>query len=74
MFPGTHGYNNFNANLMKNFPRFIVIHTVKGFSIVNKTEKDVLLELSCSFYDPADVGNLIIQFISVQSLSHVEFL
>ena len=51
-----------------------MIHTVKGFSIVNKTEKDVLLELSCSFYDPADVGNLIIQFISVQSLSHVEFL
>ena len=36
-----------------------MIHTVKGFSIVNKTEKDVLLELSCSFYDPADVGNLV---------------
>ena len=43
--------------LFKNFPQFIVIHTVKGFSVVN--EADVFLELSCFFYDPADVGNLI---------------
>ena len=42
---------------LKNFPEFVVIHTVKGFSIVN--EADVFLELSCSFYDPTDVGNLI---------------
>ena len=45
--------------LLKNFPQFIVIHPVKGFGIVNKTEIDVYLELSCFFDDPADVGNLI---------------
>ena len=39
--------------------QFVVIHTVKGFGIVNKAEIDVFLELSCSFDDPADVGNLI---------------
>ena len=43
----------------QNFPQFIVIHTVKGFGIVIKAEIDVFLELSCSFEDPADVGNLI---------------
>ena len=44
--------------LFKNFPEFVVIHTVKGFSIVNETEVDGLLELSCFFFDPTDVGNL----------------
>ena len=44
---------------MKNFPQFVVIHTVKGFGIVNEAEVDVFLELSCLFYDPTDVGNLI---------------
>ena len=43
----------------KNFPRFVVIHTVKGFGIVNKAEVDVFLELSCFFDDPMDIGNLI---------------
>ena len=43
----------------KNFPHFVVIHTVKGFSMVNKAEIDVSLEFSCFFYDPMDVGNLI---------------
>ena len=43
----------------KNFSQFVVIHTVKGFGIVNKTEIDVFLELSCFFNDPTDVGNLI---------------
>ena len=43
----------------KNFPQFIVIHTVKGFGMVNKSEIDVFLELSCFFHDPADVCNLI---------------
>ena len=43
---------------LKNCPQFVVIHTVKGFSIVNE-EVDVFLELSCFFDDPADVGNLI---------------
>ena len=47
------------SHLFQNFPQFIVIHTVKGFGIVNKTELDVFLELSCFFHDPADVGNLI---------------
>ena len=47
------------CHLFKNFPEFIVIHTVKGFGIVKKAEIDVFLELSCFFHDPADVGNLI---------------
>ena len=47
------------SHLFQNFPQFIVIHTVKGFGIVNKAEIDVFLELSCFFYDPADVGNLM---------------
>ena len=46
------------SHLFKNFPQFVVIHTVKGYGIVNKSEIDVLLELSCFFDDPADVGNL----------------
>ena len=47
------------SHLLKNVPQFIVIHTVKGFGIVNKAEIDVFLELSWFFHDPADVGNLI---------------
>ena len=47
------------SHLFQNCPQFIVIHTVKGFGIVNKAEIDVFLELSCFFYDPSDVGNLI---------------
>ena len=47
------------SHLLKNFPQFIVIHTIKGFGIVNKAEVDVFLELSCFFDDPAEVGNLI---------------
>ena len=47
------------SHLLKNFPQFIVIHTVKGFGIVNKAEIGVFLELSCFFHDPVDVGNLI---------------
>ena len=46
-------------HLLKNFPQFVVIHTVKGFSIVNEAEVDVFLEFPCFFYDPTDVGNLI---------------
>ena len=45
--------------LLKNFPQFVVIHTVKGFGVVNKAEIDVFLELSYFFDDPGDVGNLI---------------
>ena len=47
------------SHLSKNFPQFVVIHTVKGFDIGNESEVDVFLELSCFFDDPADVGNLI---------------
>ena len=47
------------SRLFQNFPQFIVIHTVKGFGIVNKAEVDVFLELSCFSDDPVDVGNLI---------------
>ena len=46
-------------SLLMNFPQFIVIHTVKGFGIINKAERDVFLELSCFFQDPVDVGNLV---------------
>ena len=47
------------SHFFQDFPQFIVIHTVKGFGIVNKEEVDVFLELSWFFDDPADVGNLI---------------
>ena len=47
------------SHLLKNFPQFIVIHTVKGFGIVNKEEVNIFLELSCFFNDPVDVGNLV---------------
>ena len=47
------------SHLFQNFPLFIVIHTVKGFGIVDKAEIDVFLELSCFLDDPTDVGNLI---------------
>ena len=47
------------SHLFKNFPQFVVIHTVKDFGVVNKAEVDVFLELSCFFDDPVDVGNLM---------------
>ena len=47
------------SHLSQNFPQFIVIHTVKGFGVVNKAEIDAFMELSCFFHDPADVGNLM---------------
>ena len=47
------------SHLLKNFPQFVVIHTVKGFGIVNKAKVDDFLELSCFFNDPADIVNLI---------------
>ena len=47
------------SHLFQNFPQIVVIHAVNGFGIVNKAEVDVFLELSCFFYDPRDVGNLI---------------
>ena len=47
------------SHLLKNFPKFVLIHTVKGFGIVNKAEVDIFLELFCFFDDSMDVGNLI---------------
>ena len=51
-----------HSHLLKNFPQFIVIHTVKGFGIVNKAEVDVFLELSCFSDDPTDVGVTLYKF------------
>ena len=47
------------SHLLKNFPQFVMIHTVKAFGIANKAEVDIFLELSCFFDNPVDVGNLI---------------
>ena len=47
------------SHLFKNFPQFVVIHIIKSFSIVNEAEADVLLEFSCFFCDPTDIGSLI---------------
>ena len=47
------------SHLFKNFPQFAMIHTVKGFSIINEAEVDIFLEFPCIFYDSTDVGNLI---------------
>ena len=61
------------SHLFQNFPHFIVIYTVIGFGIVNKAEIDVFLELSCSFDDPVDVGNLISGFSAFSNqLEHLE--
>ena len=47
------------SHFLKNFPQFVVIHTVKGFGVVNEAEVDAFLKFSCFFNDPVDVGNLI---------------
>ena len=60
-------------HLLKNFPQFVVIPTIKGIGIVNKAEVYVLLELSCFFKDPVDVGNVISGF-SAFSKSQVHIL
>ena len=62
------------SHLFQNFPQFIVVHTVKGFGIVNKAEIDVFLELSCFFNDPAYVGDLISgsSAFSKSQLEHLE--
>ena len=64
------------SHLLKNCPQFILIHTVKGFGLVNKAEVDVSLELSCFFNDPMDVGNLISYLLtfSKSSLNIWKFL
>ena len=61
--------------VIKNFPQFVVIHTVKGFSVVNETEVDVFLEFSCFFYVSTDISNLVSGFstFSVSSLNIWKF-
>ena len=63
-------------HFFQNFPQFAVIHIVKGFGVVNKAKVDVFLQLSCFFYDPVDVGNLISGFsaFSQSSLYICKFL
>ena len=48
-----------SSHLFKNFPQFVVIHTVKGFNVVSKEEVDVFLEFPCFLYDPVNVDNLL---------------
>ena len=60
--------------LFQNFPQSIVIHTVKGFGIVNKAEIDVFLELSCFFHDPVDVGNLISDASAFFSQPNIKYM
>ena len=55
--------------LLKNFPQFVVSHTVKDFSLINEEEVDVFLEFSCSFYDLTDVGNLTSGFSAFSKYS-----
>ena len=58
------------SHLLDNFPQFVVIHTVRGFSIVNKAEVDIFLELSCFFHDPADVGNIyLLEWLKFKTLN-----
>ena len=57
------------SHLLKNFPQFMVIHTVKGFGIINEVEIDVFLELSCFFDNPTDDGNLISGFSAFSKTS-----
>ena len=57
------------SHLLKNFPQFVVINTVKGFGLVNKAEIDIFLELSCFFNDPVDVGNLVSGYSSFSKIS-----
>ena len=47
------------SHFFKSFPQFVMIHTVKGFSVVDETEVDIFLKFPCFLYDPSDVGNLI---------------
>ena len=63
------------SHLLKNFPQFAVIHTVKGFDLINKAEVAVFLDFSCFFYDSTDVGNLISSSstFSKSSLNNWEF-
>jgi hypothetical protein len=55
------------SHLLKNFLQFVVIHTVKDFSVINEAEVDIFLEFFCFFYDPTDVGNFLSYLKSAQN-------
>ena len=61
------------SHLLKNFPQYVGIHTVKGFSVVNEAEVDVFLEFSCFLSDPTDVGNLISGSSAFSKTSYREY-
>ena len=61
------------SHLLKNFPQFVVIHTVNGFSVVSEAVVGVFLEFSCFFYDPTDAGNLMITGSFASSKSRLNF-
>ena len=63
------------SHLLKNFPQFVVIHTVKSFSVVNEGEVDVFLEFPCFFYDPVDVGSLVpLPFLNPAWINMLDYL
>ena len=62
------------SHLFQNFPQFVVIHTMKGFSIVNEAEVDVLLEFLCFLHDPTTVGNLISDFFCLFEIKFVHLV
>ena len=57
------------SHLFKDLPQFVVIHTVKSFSIVNEAEVDIFQEFSSLFYDPMDVGNLVAKLVPLPFLN-----
>ena len=63
------------SHLLKNFPHFVGVYTVKGFNLVSEAEVDIFLEFSCFFYDPVDAGNLISgSFVFSNQPKHLEVL
>ena len=62
------------SHLFKDFPQFVVIHTVKGFNIINEAEVDVFLEFSCFFYDPMDDDNLELQTFYLEHRIYLFYL
>ena len=59
------------SHLFKNFPQLVVIHTVKGFDVVNKVEVDIFLELPCFLNDPMNVGNLICVVAAITTMKNI---
>ena len=62
------------SHLLKNFPEYVMMYIVKGFGVISKTEVDVFLKLSCFFYDPTNVGNLISGSSAFSSLNIWKFM